>query len=75
MRLTPGDALFEYRITYADTVEWYRQWQETLDPTQFFDQVFGVSRVPRNKAPRSSLATRLLAMIYRVPNCGRMGTE
>ena len=29
------------RYRYADTVEWYRQWQETLDPTRFFDQVFG----------------------------------
>lgn len=27
---------------YADCVEWHRQWQKTLDPTQFFDQVFGV---------------------------------
>lgn len=29
------------RYRYADYVEWHRQWQETLDPTQFFDQVFG----------------------------------
>ena len=25
----------------ADYVEWHRQWQETLDPDRFFDQVFG----------------------------------
>ena len=29
------------RHRYADYVEWHRQWQETLDPAQFFDQVFG----------------------------------
>jgi len=29
------------RHRYTDYVEWHHQWQETLDPTQFFDQVFG----------------------------------
>ena len=29
------------RYRYADYVEWHRQWQETLDPAQFLDQVFG----------------------------------
>lgn len=29
------------RYRYADTVEWHHQWQETLDPTRFFEQVFG----------------------------------
>jgi hypothetical protein len=31
------------RYRYADYVEWHRQWQETLDPTRFFDQVFGAT--------------------------------
>ena len=26
----------------ADYVEYHRQWQDTLDPVQFFDLVFGV---------------------------------
>lgn len=25
-----------------DAVAWHRQWQETLDPVQFFDEVFGL---------------------------------
>ena len=29
------------RYRYADYVEWHHQWQETLDPTQFLEQVFG----------------------------------
>ncbi len=29
------------RYRYADYVEWHHQWQETLDQTEFFDQVFG----------------------------------
>ncbi len=27
-------------------VEFHHQWQETLDPAQFFDQVFGPSQSP-----------------------------
>lgn len=34
------------RYRYADTVEWHCQWQERLDPTQFFDQVFGAKPSP-----------------------------
>jgi len=29
------------RYRYAEYVEWHRRWQESLDPTQFFGQVFG----------------------------------
>jgi|GEM_PF-211939 len=39
------------RYCYADTVEWHRQWQESLDPTQFFDQVFGTNRAARSQDP------------------------
>lgn len=28
------------RHRYDDYVEWHHQWQETLDPVRFFDQVF-----------------------------------
>ena len=34
-------ALPQHRL--ADYVEWHRQWQETLDPDRFFDQVFGAT--------------------------------
>jgi len=29
------------RGRYGDYVEWHRQWQASLDPQRFFDEVFG----------------------------------
>jgi len=29
------------RSQQLDSIQRHREWQETLDPTQFFDQVFG----------------------------------
>ena len=36
------------RHRYGDYVEWHRQWQESLDPERFFDQVF--SAEPRTES-------------------------
>jgi hypothetical protein len=49
---------------YADTVEWQRHWQETLDPHPVFDQVFW-RRVSRSRARRPSPTGELRAMAFR----------
>lgn len=39
------------RERVGDYVAWHRQWQATLDPQQFFDEVFGAeTRVDVNRA-------------------------
>lgn len=42
------------RDRYADYVEWHHQWQETLDPKQFFEQVFGAESSDRPTASTGS---------------------
>lgn len=34
------------RARFADYVQWRRQWQDSLDPEQFFDEVFEPAQPP-----------------------------